>query len=290
MIKYKTKKYSTFLLFTIICIWNSPTLSQNYNLLTTFGRFHNAGTFSINSKGIIYISDIETNQIFALDTLGNELNHTGGFGWTASAFDQPVDIFATSLNVYVTDKNNHRIQRFDNDLNFISELTTRDKGNEEESFGYPLSAATSSLGELYVLDSENIRIIKFNIFGQFIANFGSYNYGMYALKTPTKLAISDNNDIYVLDGKSLIRFDQYGNGNNIRNLDSNFTNIRIYNDILILNSANDIYMLDLKTPDTFLSKLFLFGSAFNYPIKAAIIFNNKLYVLTEDEISVFTKN
>jgi len=289
LINYKTKKYYTFLLFAIIWFWNFPLLSQNYNLLTSFGNFKNAGTFSINSKGIIYVADSETNEILALDTLGNELNHTGGFGWEPSAFDQPVDIFATSLNVYVTDKNNHRIQRLDNYLNFISELVTRDKGNGA-SFGYPLSAATSSLGELYVLDSENIRIVKFNIFGRFIANFGSYNYGTYALKNPTKLAISKNNDVYVLDGKKLIRFDQYGNGNNIRNLDTIFTNIRIYNDIMTLNSDEEIYMLDLKSPNSFLSKLFLFGGSLNYPIKAAIIFNKKLYILTDNEISVFTKN
>ena len=290
MKKNKTKLFHKPLVILLFSFLAFPVFPQNYNLLTSFGHFQNAGTFSINSKGIIFVTDLETNEIFALDTLGNILNYTGGFGWQPSAFDQPVDVFATSLNVYVTDKNNQRIQRLDNDLNFISELTTRDKGNEEESFGYPLSAATSSLGELYVLDSENIRIIKFNMFGRFITNFGSYNYGIYALKTPTKLAISSSNDVYVLDGKKLIRFDQYGNGNNIRNLDTNFTNIRIYNDIMTLNSTDEIYMLDLRDPNSFLSKLFLFGSALNYPIKAAIVFNNKLYVLTEDEISVFTKN
>ncbi len=268
----------------------SPIFPQNYNFLTSFGNFQNAETFSINSKGIIYVADSRTNEILALDTLGNELNHTGGFGWDASSFDQPVDIYATSLNVYVTDKNNHRIQRLDNDLNFISELTTRDKGNEEESFGYPLSAATSSLGELYVLDSENIRIIKFNIFGNFIANFGSYNYGNYSLKSPTKLAISPDNDIYVLDGKKLIRFDQFGNGNDIRMLDSGFTNLRIYGNNLTLSSIDEIYYLNLETPGSFLERIFLFGSTFLSPIKAAVVYNNKLYVLTEEEISVFVKN
>lgn len=279
-------------LSTIISLlfWVSYSFPQNYNLLTTFAHFQNAGSFSINTKGIIYVSDLETNQVFAFDTLGNEMNYTGGFGWSTSAFDAPVDVFATSLNVYVTDKNNHRIQRLDNDLNFISELITRDKGNNEASFGYPLSAATSSLGELYVLDSENIRIIKFNIFSQYISNFGSYNYGNYKLKSPTKLAISNNNDVYILDGMRLLKFDQFGNGNDIRNLDFDITNIRISGDNLTLNSEDDIYYLNLKTPNSFLEKLFLFGSSFVKPIKAAIIFNNKLYVLTEDEISVFVKN
>ena len=286
----KTKIFIKSIAILFFSFLICPIFPQNYNLLTTFGHFQNAETFSINSKGIIYIADSETNEILALDTLGNELNHTGGFGWGVSAFDQPVDVFATSLNVYVTDKNNHRIQRLDNDLNFISELKTRNKGNEEESFGYPLSAATSSLGELYVLDSENIRIIKFNIFGNFIANFGSYNYGNYSLKAPTKLAISKNNDVYILDGQKLIRYDQYGNGTDIRSLDTNFTNIRIYNNMLTINSKDDIYSLNLKTPNSFLERIFLFGNSFLSSIKAAIIYNNKLYVLTEDEISIFVKN
>ena len=278
----------TIILILLFCV--SYSFPQNYSLLSTFGHFQNAGSFSINPKGIIYISDLETNQVFAFDTLGNELNYTGGFGWGISAFDMPVDVFATSLNVYVTDKNNHRIQRLDTDLNFISELTTRDNGNNEISFGYPLSAATSSLGELYVLDSENIRVIKFNIFGQYISNFGSYNYGNYKLKSPSKLIISNNNDVYILDGMRLMRFDQFGNGNDIRNLDFDITNIRISGDNLTLNTKDDIYYLNLKTPNSFLERLFIFGNSFFRPIKAATIFNNKLYVLTEDEISVFVKN
>lgn len=286
----KTKIFHKSFLLIFFSFLVSPIFPQNYNLLTTFGNFQNAETFGINSKGIIYVTDLETNEIFALDTLGNVLNYTGGFGWQPSAFDQPVDVFATSLNVYVTDENNQRVQRFDNYLNFISELKTRNKGNEKASFGYPLSAAISSFGELYVLDSENVRVIKFNIFGRFITNFGGYNYGIYALKKPTKLAISNNNNVYVLDGEKLIRFDQYGNGINIRKLDKDYTNIKIYNDIMLLNSKDEIYLLDLDTPDSFLSKLFLFGSSLNYPIKAAVIFNNKLYVLTDKEISVFTKN
>lgn len=287
-INYHLQIKTTIIIAVLCCV--SIIYPQNYNLLTTFGHFQNAGTFSINSKGIIYVSDLETNQVFSLDTLGNELNYTGGFGWKTSSFDMPVDVFATSLNVYVTDKNNHRIQRLDNDLNFISELITRDKGNDEASFGYPLSAATSNLGELYVLDSENIRIIKFNIFGQYISNFGSYNYGNYKLKSPTKLAISNNNDIYVLDGKRLLTFDQFGNGNDIRELEYDITNIRIYGNNLTLNTDDDIYLLNLNTPNSFLERIFLFGSSFFKPIKAAIIFNKKLYVLTEDEISVFVKN
>jgi len=90
-----------------------------------FGKFSNAVSFSINPVGSIYITDADKNEIIKLDTLGNELNRIGGYGWNPAAFDFPADIFAQTLKVYVADKNNNRIQVFDKDLNFRYELTIR---------------------------------------------------------------------------------------------------------------------------------------------------------------------
>ncbi len=59
------------------------------------------------------------NEIVKLDTLNNALKSIGGYGWSNSTFDEPVDIYATDLRVYVTDKNNNRVQVFDKDLNFL---------------------------------------------------------------------------------------------------------------------------------------------------------------------------
>jgi DNA-binding beta-propeller fold protein YncE len=195
------------LLFLLI---GTVIFPQKFQLGNKIGRFVNASSFYINSAGFIYVSDINTDEITVLDTLGNLVKNIGGYGWRQSAFDNPADIFADALKVYIADKNNHRIQRFDKNLNFNFQILTRQSEVEQEQFGYPLSAVMSNQGDIFILDSENSRIVKFDIFGNFLQNFGGYDYGNYALQKPAQLAVSMQNNIYVIDGNQVIIFDQYG--------------------------------------------------------------------------------
>ncbi len=275
--------------FLFIFLFTAYLLPQQYIFQSSIGNFRSASAFYITSAGFFYVTDKNSDEVFKLDTLGNRLKDTGGYGWTESTFDHPSDVFATPLNVYVSDKNNHRIERFDKNLNFISQLFTRNNDNPSERFGFPLSCATSNLGDMYILDSENKRVIKFNSFGQFVQNFGGFDAGAFALINPKKLAISPSNDVYVLDDYRLVIFDQYGNGVRIINLDKNFINLNIVGDKLTLNSKQDIYSADFKKPEIELTKLNLIGSI-NDLIVSSLIFGNDLYVLLKNEILIFRKN
>jgi hypothetical protein len=275
-----------------ICISVITTFSfaQKYQFDYNFGEFKNASSFYINPAGIIYVSDSNTNEIFSFDTSGNVQKEIGGFGWRESAFDEPVDIFADALKVFVADKNNHRIQRFDKNLNFNFQISTRDAENEQESFGYPLSAVMSNQGDIYILDSENSRIVKFDIFGTFIQNFGSYDYGKYALSKPKQLAISNRNNIYVIDGKQIIIFDQYGNGIGKISGVEDFTSIRIIFEWMTVSTVKKIFLANLNSPDMSLKEI-TFESTQKVPeeIKSSFIFNDKLYILSKEVILVFKK-
>ncbi len=273
------------LLFLFIC----PALfPQTFNYNTSIGDFKDATSFYINPTGFIYVTDAITDEVYELDTLGNAKHDVGGYGWNDSNFDDPVDIFATSLNIYVTDKNNHRIQRFDKDLNFISKLFTRNSDNKSERFGYPLSAATSNQGDLYVLDSENNRILKFDLFGNFVLNFGGYNDSHYNLKKPKKLALSPSNNIFVLDGTRLVIFDTYGN--ELQNFDTqkDLISIRIIFNTLTVNTKKDVYAAGLRKQAPELSKLQITGLDSDLDIVSSLIFNNKLYILTKNKILIFS--
>ncbi len=264
-------------------------LPQQYVLQGSIGSFRNASAFYITTAGFFYITDKSSDEVFKLDTLGSKLKDAGGYGWTESTFDHPSDVFATPLNVYVSDKNNHRIERFDKNLNFISQLFTRNNENSSERFGFPLSCATSNLGDMYILDSENKRIIKFNSFGQFVQNFGGFDAGAFALINPKKLAVSPSNDIYVLDDYRLVIFDQYGNGVRIINLDKDFINLNIVGNELTLNSKLEIYSANFEKSEVELTKINLIGRI-NDLIVSSLIFRNNLYVLLKNEILIFRKN
>lgn len=274
------------LLFLLI---GTVIFPQKFQLENKIGRFVNASSFYINSAGFIYVSDINTDEITVLDTLGNLVKNIGGYGWRQSAFDNPADIFADALKVYVADKNNHRIQRFDKNLNFNFQILTRQSDVEQERFGYPLSAVMSNQGDIFILDSENSRIVKFDIFGNFLQNFGGYDYGNYALQKPVQLAVSMQNNIFVIDGNQVIIFDHYGNGiGKITGIEE-FTSIRIIFEWLTVTSKDKIYTANLRSPEMNLKEILLEGIEGKLEIVSALIFNNKLFVLSKKEIFIFNR-
>ena len=168
--------------------------SQGFIYSSSIGKFKDASSFCITSAGFIYVTDSGTNEVYKLDTLGNVLKYAGGYGWDDGMFDNPSDVYANPLSVYVCDKNNHRVERFDKDLNYIWQLNTRNSDTTGQRFGYPLGCAVSRQGDLYILDSENKRIVKFDLFGNFALNFGGYDAGIYSLVNPKKIAVSDNTE------------------------------------------------------------------------------------------------
>lgn len=273
----------------LILLSVAVSFPQQYQFERSIGKFVNASSFYINSAGFIYVSDIATDEITALDTVGNILKKIGGYGWRESAFDNPADIFADALKVYVADKNNNRIQRFDKNLNFNFQIYTRESENEQERFGYPLSAVMSNLGDIFILDSENSRLVKFDIFGNFLQNFGGYDYGNFALEKPIQLAVSMQNNIFVIDGSEIVIFDQYGNGVGRTSSAEEFESIRIIFDWLTVTTNEKIFTANLRSPDIRLNEIILSGIDDKLDLVSALIFNNKLYVLTNKEIVIFSR-
>ncbi len=274
---------------TFIVIFSSNIIfSQTYHLENSIGSFKDASSFCMSSSGFLYVTDSEKDEIYKLDTLGNVVKDCGGYGWNEGAFDNPADVFATPLNVYVCDKNNNRIQRFDKDLNFISQLYTRENDNKNERFGYPASCATSNLGDLFILDTENKRILKFDLFGNFIMNFGGFDAGAYALSNPKKFSISSNNFLFVLDGERIVVFDQYGNGISIFNSGYDLESVNIIFNKMTVNTKKRIFLADLNQQFS-LNEIILEELEDSTSIVSSLIFNGKLYLLTPEKIIVYSK-
>jgi len=273
--------------FLSVFFFISICYPQSADYINAIGKFENASSFYINSAGVIFVTDISSDEIIQIDTLGNFINSLGGYGWKESTFDDPVDVYADALKVFVVDKNNHRIQQFDKNLNFSFQIKTRESENEIERFGYPLSAVMSNQGDIFILDSENSRIEKFDIFGNFILNFGGYDYGNYALKKPGQLAVSMNNNIFVIDGNEVFIFDQYGNGIGKISGESDFKSIRIIFNKLILTTEHKIYSSDLLTGQVKITEVVINGLEEISNLVSALQFKEKLYILTKSKILIF---
>lgn len=269
---------------------SSLTIAQSFDYSESIGKFNRASSFYITANGLIYVSDSGSDEIILLDTLGNQINTFGGYGWDENSFDDPADVFADPLSIYVADNNNHKIKRFDKNLNFISSLYRRESEFLQEQFGYPLSCATSNQGDLYFIDSENKRIMKFDIFGNFIMNFGGFDAGKYQLTSPKQLAISSWNYIFVIDGSDIVIFDNFGNGTNRISIDKPVNSIRILFDHMIICNGEEVYHSYLKSIDSKFTKIDLAGFEFDQKIISGILLNNRLYILTAKKLLVFDQN
>lgn len=176
----------------------------------TLGAFQQASRITTNPQGWVYVSDTEQNLVVLLK--GDEARSVsvGGYGWTSTSFDKPTGFTTDGLNLYVSDYGNHRLQRFDRNLNFISSFATRDTSVAEARFGYPLGVALSRLGDLFVLDGENLRVVKFVDNVRFERSFGDIDDQRSRLRQPQKILVGPNDHVYVLEPDRLLEFDYFG--------------------------------------------------------------------------------
>ena len=174
---------------------------------------HTRGTqFDIDIAGNVYVLDTDRNALALYDRAAAVQQVVGGSGWLDGQFDRPSAVWARNgIDVFVADYGNHRIQRFDRALSFVSSLSTRENSNPDERFGYPTDIALSRMGELFICDTENGRIVKVDRSNKVERSFGGFGAGKGRLNAPTRLEIGPKDAIYVLDGKRIAVFDAFGN-------------------------------------------------------------------------------
>ena len=169
-------------------------------------------TIDVDVTGRLYILDADANTLVVLDREGRAAARIGGAGWEASRFDKPSGLWARNgLDIVVADYGNHRVQRFDKTLSFVSQLATRESDRAVERFGYPTDVALSRFGDLYVCDGENVRIVKFGPQSVYERAFGGLDAGPGRLRAPVQIEPGPRDRVYVLDEGRVLIYDPFGN-------------------------------------------------------------------------------
>jgi hypothetical protein len=274
-----------YMLILLLFLPNS-IIPQNFIYFSEICQFENATSFSINASGFLFIADAEKNEITKTDTLGNIIRTIGGYGWQASSFDNPAAIFSNTLNVYVADKNNDRIQIFDKDLNFLSLIKSGDSNSGKE-FMYPSGVGVSNQGELFVLDSDDTRILKYNLRGEYQLQIGSYDAGNYSLNHPEKFTVTADQRLYVIDENYIVIFDQFGNGLSKIKLDFTPININSSGNGITMTDGKRIYFINRDNESGGIT-FNTFRPEIKNAINDALLFNGKLYILTPKNILIYT--
>ena len=125
-------------------------------------------------------------------TIGMKGSKTGNFDFPRSV---AVDI---DDNIYVADKDNHRIQKFTSEGEFIAAVGSR--GNNSLQFAYPNGICFSKVNHyFYICDQQNNRIQVITSDLKFIRSFGTEGEENGQFKLPMFACFNQDNHLYVTD-------------------------------------------------------------------------------------------
>ena len=170
---------------------------------------------SLNSSGTkLIIGDYSRNKLLELNVAGNRLSvsrvTSGSYSSSDGFFRRPTDaVYDSSGNIYVTDLENHRLQKFNSNFSYQAKVGSI---SSTSGFYYPYGMHIDSSGNIYVADYQNYVIRKFNSSLAEIATFGESETRMTAAIKVIKKIVSDTN----LNSGANFGLMEWGTRHNIR--------------------------------------------------------------------------
>ncbi|HDH10830.1 MAG TPA: 6-bladed beta-propeller [Nitrospirae bacterium] len=281
------------LIFLLLAFSLTANAEETYPNILTFGAYGEGdgelrnpyGLDVDEASGDIYISDTGNGKIKKFNRFGDYINSFGIEGTGAGEFRAPQGVAFDSANnvIYVVDTANHRIQKFQAGA-YTFLLSFGSEGSGDGQLQVPRDIEVDSSGNVYVCDSGNNRISKFDSSGNWLSNIGEND----SLVSPYGIDLDSGGNIYVADtynhrivkfapdGTFLMQFGSEGTGA------GEFTYPR---DAAVDNSGN-IYVADTEnyriqkfdSSGTYINSFGVFIE-FLSPQKLLIDSNNELYVI-----------
>ena len=128
-----------------------------------------------------------------------------------AGFEPSFVVLDSSNNVYVTDRGNARVVKFDHNGNYLTQWGILGSGNGQ--FQALAGIAVDNTNDVYVADVGNNRIEKFTSNGNYLTQWGSSGTNNEQFNDPEGVAVDSSNNVYVVDYGNC-RVEKFGpNGN-----------------------------------------------------------------------------
>jgi tripartite motif-containing protein 71 len=185
------------------------------------GQFNNPFDVEVGPNGNVYVAEGANNRIQRFATTGTLLGGWGAAGTAEGNFNLPAALGTDPTgNVYVADSSNNRVQKFTSVGSFVRTwgwgvdngasafqvcLSGCQQGlgsltPGDGQFFLPNSIAVNAAAEVYVGETENNRVQKFDLLGSFLTKWGTEGTDNAEFTAPDGIAIDPVGDVYVSDG------------------------------------------------------------------------------------------
>lgn len=180
-------------------------------------RFNKPVNASIDAAGMKFITDVELKRVVVFDRADRYLrSYEDPAGW------KPVDAVASADSLYVLDMEHHQVKVVDRSSGTVRVVFGGAGSNDGELFK-PTNLTRDAEGNIYVSDTVNFRIQKFDASGAFQKSFGQLGRRPGEFARPKGVAVDpegrlyavdagfDNVQVFDKDGNTLIFFGGTGN-------------------------------------------------------------------------------
>jgi hypothetical protein len=152
----------------------------------------------------LFIAERGNHRIQRITNQGAFVMTWGIKGTANGEFDAPLGVAVDAAgNVYVTDHNNNRIQKFHFSGATVSHVATwGGAGFSPGQLNGPYGITLDAQGNLWVADAFNHRVQKFDVNGNLLAVVGTFGSGDGQFNTPTWVSFDSTGSYYVCETNS----------------------------------------------------------------------------------------